>query len=278
MMIWDYATVLGELGHTGTIINTPDRSEIIEELKEEEFDIVHLHYDVFHDIIPEILNTISPKLYGWYHENTSSCGNSTYTAIEAFSKIKITPDYLNSNKNVSLVKNVTLHSGELGITKFKCKSPFFTAPYGCASEYGGKSNEISTMLGTIKAGGIYTFACLTEYNLEYLVNIFKKNNKDLKPFYMFQLYLTGDNDINISLIERAKVCDVSVIMITIDTGSNNHGGIGLLENQSDLTFQRNFCGNLFHDPVFNIKSEAYANRIPKIHHAVTRNLGAKYSM
>ena len=62
MLIWDYATVLGELEHTGTIINTPNRSEIIGELKEEEFDIVHLHYDVFHDIIPEILNTISGKL------------------------------------------------------------------------------------------------------------------------------------------------------------------------------------------------------------------------
>ena len=37
MMIWDYATVLGELGHTGAIINTPDRSEIIEELKDESY-------------------------------------------------------------------------------------------------------------------------------------------------------------------------------------------------------------------------------------------------
>jgi hypothetical protein len=62
MLIWDYATVLGELGHTGAIINTPNRYQIIEELKEEEFDIVHLHYDIFHDIIPEILNTISGKL------------------------------------------------------------------------------------------------------------------------------------------------------------------------------------------------------------------------
>lgn len=62
MLIWEYATVLGELGHTGAIINTPDRSQIINELKEEKFDIVHLHYDVFHDIIPEILNVISGKL------------------------------------------------------------------------------------------------------------------------------------------------------------------------------------------------------------------------
>jgi hypothetical protein len=62
MLIWDYATVLGELGHTGAIVNTPDRSQIIRELKDEKFDIVHLHYDVFHDIIPQILDTISGKL------------------------------------------------------------------------------------------------------------------------------------------------------------------------------------------------------------------------
>lgn len=73
MMIWDYATVLGELGHTGAIINTPDRSQIIEELKEEEFDIVHLHYDVFHDIIPEILNTISGKLIVSSHYPYINC-------------------------------------------------------------------------------------------------------------------------------------------------------------------------------------------------------------
>ena len=200
-----------------------------------------------------ILDTISKRIYGWYHENTSSCGNSTFDAINAFSKFKIIPNYLNPDKNVSFAKNITLHSNELGVSKFVSKCPFFTAPYGCASEYGGKSNEISTMLGTIKADGVYTLACLSEYSLEYSVNILKQNTNDSNPFYMYQLYLTGDNDINISLIERAKLCGVSVIMITIDTGSNNHGGVGLLEDQSDLTFQRNFCGNLFYDPVFNIK-------------------------
>jgi len=62
MMIWDYATIMGDLGHTGVIINTPDRNQIIEELKQEKFDIVHLHYDVFHDIIPEIMKVSSGKL------------------------------------------------------------------------------------------------------------------------------------------------------------------------------------------------------------------------
>ena len=62
MMIWDYATIMGDLGHTGVIINTPDRNQIIEELKQEKFDIVHLHYDVFHDIIPEIMKVSSGTL------------------------------------------------------------------------------------------------------------------------------------------------------------------------------------------------------------------------
>lgn len=207
----------------------------------------------FNRLRQAILKYISPRLYGWYHENTSSCGNSTYAAIEAYNKIRITPNYLNANKTVSMTKDIVLHSKALGTTEFSVPCPFFTAPYGCASEYGGKSNEIDTLLGTIHAGGIYTIACLTEYNLEYLAAILKKNSREKPPFFMFQLYLTGDNDINISLIERAKACGVSVIMITMDTGSNNHGGIGLLENQADLTFSRNFCGNLYADPVFNIK-------------------------
>ena len=34
-LIWDYATELGELGHEGTIINTPDRAQIIRDLTKE---------------------------------------------------------------------------------------------------------------------------------------------------------------------------------------------------------------------------------------------------
>ena len=44
-LIWDYATELGELGHEGTIINTPDRTQIIRELSEEQYDFIHVHYD-----------------------------------------------------------------------------------------------------------------------------------------------------------------------------------------------------------------------------------------
>ena len=46
-LIWDYATELGELGHEGTIINTPDRTQIIRDLTKEKYDYIHVHYDVF---------------------------------------------------------------------------------------------------------------------------------------------------------------------------------------------------------------------------------------
>lgn len=62
MLIWDYATILTELDHGGVIINTPNRFEILEELEKEEFDIIHLHYDVFHDIIPDICKISNAKL------------------------------------------------------------------------------------------------------------------------------------------------------------------------------------------------------------------------
>lgn len=201
----------------------------------------------------KVLDIIPKGLYGWFHEDTSSSGDSTYNAVEAFQKIPIKPNYLNSDKNISMNKIITLHSSSLGTTQFKIKSPFFTVPYGCASEYGGKSDEFNTMLGTVKANAIYTIPMFSKYSMELISSSLNKNSGEKKPFFMFQIYITDDNDVNISLIERAKVCGASVIILTIDTGSNSHGGLGLLQYQSDLTYERSYCGNLFSDPVFNIK-------------------------
>ena len=56
-LIWDYATELDELGHEGVIINTPDRAQIIRELSEDQYDFIHVHYDVFYDIMDYIWAT-----------------------------------------------------------------------------------------------------------------------------------------------------------------------------------------------------------------------------
>ena len=53
-LIWEIATELGELGHEGVIINTPNTDEIISEVLSDDFDFVHLFYDVFYNTIDKI--------------------------------------------------------------------------------------------------------------------------------------------------------------------------------------------------------------------------------
>lgn len=53
-IIWECANELSELGYEGTILNTPNQDEIIACIKEEQFDFIHIHYDVFYNLIPQI--------------------------------------------------------------------------------------------------------------------------------------------------------------------------------------------------------------------------------
>jgi glycosyltransferase involved in cell wall biosynthesis len=53
-LIWDYSVELNELGHEGVIINTPNFDDIIEYLNEDEYDFVHVHYDVFYPLMDRI--------------------------------------------------------------------------------------------------------------------------------------------------------------------------------------------------------------------------------
>lgn len=207
----------------------------------------------FNILSQEILDKIPKEIYSWYHEITSDVGNSTIMSKKAYSDVPIKPNYLNPNKLFSLSRELNLYSKDLGKSTFIVNCPFFTVPYGCASNYGGMSDDLSTLLGTVKADGIYTIPMLSKYTIERHAKEIKNNSKNEIIFFMFQIYITNDDDINISIIERAKECGVSVIILTIDRGSYNHGGILLSEYQADLTYSR-FCYEvLFNDPIFNIK-------------------------
>lgn len=52
MMLWDYYNVLKNNSIEVILINVPDRNKIIEVINEGNFDIVHIHYDAFSDILP----------------------------------------------------------------------------------------------------------------------------------------------------------------------------------------------------------------------------------
>jgi glycosyltransferase involved in cell wall biosynthesis len=51
ILIWDYYQELTRLGHKVIIINTPDREQIVSLVNRGKFDFVHLHYDVFWNLL-----------------------------------------------------------------------------------------------------------------------------------------------------------------------------------------------------------------------------------
>ena len=53
-LIWDYSFFLKKKGHNVDIINTPSRQEIILRVNSGNYDIVHVHYDEFWNILNEL--------------------------------------------------------------------------------------------------------------------------------------------------------------------------------------------------------------------------------
>ena len=54
ILIWDYYNELTKLGNEVIIINTVDKEYIIRQVNSGNFDFVHLHYDVYYDILDDL--------------------------------------------------------------------------------------------------------------------------------------------------------------------------------------------------------------------------------
>ena len=66
--MWDRACVLGEMGHEGVIINTPDMNEIAKECLEGDFDVIHVHYDVFYPVVDFLYGKVNcPILFSSHY-------------------------------------------------------------------------------------------------------------------------------------------------------------------------------------------------------------------
>jgi hypothetical protein len=105
MLIWDYYTILSKLGEGVVIINTQNRLDILEVLRQNEFDIIHLHYDVFHDIIPCILKMSNGKLIVSSHYPYINCheawsGDGYGPVMRGYSKNKDFHIFCSSQKDV----------------------------------------------------------------------------------------------------------------------------------------------------------------------------------
>jgi hypothetical protein len=199
----------------------------------------------------KVKSEVSKHIFGWYGEVESAAGDSTRKNVEAFSKYRITPRYLRSDKSFSYSQTVVLSSKELGVTRLNSPTPVFVAPYGAANLYGKKSDEISCAQGATDANVVYTLGHLTKYTLEKICRAVEGNayyfNPRLRspggapPFSMFQIYLTDDDDINRSVIERVKRSNLSVLIFTIDAGAG-HGGIQMMDDYADFTYASKIAG------------------------------------
>ncbi|NBS14912.1 MAG: hypothetical protein EBT57_08945, partial [Verrucomicrobia bacterium] len=185
-----------------------------------------------------IRSKISPHIHGWYEEETSAAGDSTAHNVAAFANYRFVPRYLNPDKSFHYTTPITLSSRELGVTRLSSPTPVFAAPYGSACLYGGESDEIALAHGVTDADVVHSIGTLTGYSLEaaraavtgnrYYFRPSQRTPSGPAPFTMFQLYLTEEDDINRSLIERAKRAGVSVILFTVDAGAG-HGGIPMMD-------------------------------------------------
>ena len=233
----------------------------------------------------KVKSAVSKHVFGWYGETESAAGDSTRKNVEAFSKYRITPRYLRSEKSFSYSQAIALSSKELGVTRLTSPTPVFVAPYGAANLYGKKSDEISCAQGATDANVVYTLGHLTKYTLEKISRAVQSNayyfNSRLRspggapPFSMFQIYLTDDDDINRSIIERVKRTNLSVLIFTIDAGAG-HGGIQMMDDYADFTYASKIAGNLFEDPMFNYKcflrNRCVATRTPSVLAYASRRL------
>jgi hypothetical protein len=66
--MWDRACVLGEMGHEGEIINVPDMNQIVKECLEGNYDVIHVHYDVFYPVVDYLYGKVNcPILFSSHY-------------------------------------------------------------------------------------------------------------------------------------------------------------------------------------------------------------------
>ena len=205
----------------------------------------------FNELETLVKSTESKYIYPWYDEDSTS-GNSTSKSKNSFSNYELLPNYLNLDKSVIFNKELKLYSNSLGTTVLNTNNPFFISPFGAPNLYSDNSDEILIAKAAVDNNIVFSIPTLTKYSIEEIQHSIEDKLIKKKSFSVFQLYLTDDNQINISIIERVKCSGISVILLTIDAGAA-HGGIKMINTSADITFCSKISGILLSDPVFNKK-------------------------
>jgi len=178
-------------------------------------------------------------------------------------------------------RNIILDSSALGLTTIYSPSAFYITPMANYKAYGGAADDSSVAQGSADAGVPLCVSGFWTYGIESAINTVKTNvnywpyySLDLSgnkaspkidassgyyskgtqdaPFSMWQMYVTSDDEVNRSLISRAKGSGYSVGMLTIDAANGQVAD--RIYQMSGTIFNSSYAlGTLASDPVANYK-------------------------
>jgi isopentenyl diphosphate isomerase/L-lactate dehydrogenase-like FMN-dependent dehydrogenase len=169
---------------------------------------------------------------------------------------------LNGTPAFNLSRTIKLSSPDLGVTTLVSPTPFYVTPFAAMKFYGGKSDDIACCQGATDSNVPMCVSAFASYPLEDMINAVQKNvywfnntgssPTGPAPFSMYQIYLTTDDDINISIMARAKKAGYKVLLVTLDAG-HSHAADRMYQMASHIPSFADMASSFFSDPVFNWK-------------------------
>ena len=169
---------------------------------------------------------------------------------------------LNGTPASNLSRTIKLSSPDLGVTTLVSPTPFYVTPFAVMKFYGGKSDDLACCQGATDSNVPMCVSAFASYPLEQMADAINKNvywfnntgssPSGPAPFSMYQIYLTTDDDINISIMARAKKAGYKVLFVTLDAG-HSHTADRMYQMASHIPSYADMASSFFSDPVFNLK-------------------------
>lgn len=93
LLIWDHYNALKQLGHDVHIVNTPNRSEIIQQVNALNADVAHLHYDEHWDVVPHLTSSVAliTSHYPYITDRSKWAGDGYERIVNGFGSISQRP-------------------------------------------------------------------------------------------------------------------------------------------------------------------------------------------
>ena len=220
MMLWDYYNILKSNSIDVVLINIPDRNEIVKLVNEGNFDVVHIHYDAFSDILaflkPKVV--IISSHYPFINDKSKYNQDGYHSVFNKIVKEKNAYIFASSQKDINTfldagVKEERLFHSKLGIDS---SSYLFTKEHEfdktiCFSQIVNRKRQY--MIQNIENIDFFGKYSDSNFNLKnYKGEIGRKElNKLITKYSNFILISSTENTTPL-VVKEALVCGLGVVV------------------------------------------------------------------